>query len=589
MNWKLPSSRRGARLMASMLAASAVGLSSVAAASAQQVVPELPRQGAPVTLPAIGVGRQGDAPSASGRGVTLDQARAALAAATRLNASGTSNGAAVVSSATATTVMAIFLASSHNLAVMGTNLNDTITISRDASGRLLVNNGAVPILGPAASVANTTLISVFGLDGNDAISLNEANGSLPNADLYGGAGNDTLTGGSGADGLFGESGDDTLLGKGGNDLLSGGSGNDTLTGGVGDDQVSGESGDDRFIWNPGDGSDLNEGGDGVDTIEVNGGNGSETFSAVPNGARVRFDRITPAPFFLDIGTAENLVVNMNGGDDTFTGANGLATLIQLTVDGGPGNDTITGGDGADRLLGGDGNDTITGGRGNDTAILGAGDDTFIWNPGDGSDIVEGEAGNDTLLFNGANIAEQFDVSANGPRVRFTRNIATIVMDLDGVEEIDVNALGGADQTTINDMTGTDLTQVTVNLAGFGGVGDAAVDNVIVNGTNSADAVILFGSSGSASVVGLVPTVSVTGAEPNADLVTVFGLGGDDAIQGTAVDASINLVLDGGEGDDVLLGGAGNDNLSGGNGDDVLIGGDGLDVLDGGAGNNLLIQ
>jgi Ca2+-binding RTX toxin-like protein len=575
--------------MASILAASAVGLSSVAAASAQQVVPEPPRQGGPVTLPAIGAGRQGDAPSATGRGVTLDQARAALAAATRLDASGKPNATQVVPSAAATTVMAIFLSSSHNLAVMGTNANDTITISRDGSGRLLVNNGAVPIIGPTASVANTTLISVFGLDGNDAISLNEANGPLPNADLFGGAGNDTLTGGSGADGLFGESGDDTLLGKGGNDLLSGGSGNDTLTGGAGDDQVSGESGDDRFIWNPGDGSDLNEGGDGVDTIEVNGGNGSETFSAVPNGARVRFDRITPAPFFLDIGTAENLVVNMNGGDDTFTGSNGLATLIQLTVDGGPGNDTITGGDGNDRLIGGDGNDTITGGRGNDTAILGAGDDTFIWNPGDGSDIIEGQDGNDTLVFNGANIAEQFDVSANGPRVRFTRNIASIVMDMDGVEEIDVNALGGADQATINDMTGTDLTQVTVNLAGFGGVGDAAVDNVIVNATNSADSVILFGSSGTASVVGLVPTVTVTGAEPNSDLVTVFGLDGDDAIQGTAVDASINLVLNGGNGDDVLIGGAGNDTLNGGDGDDVLIGGDGLDVLDGGAGNNLLIQ
>src|SRR5205085_1759469 len=142
----------------------------------------------------------------------------------------------------------------------------------------------------------------------------------------------------------------------------------------------------------------------------------------PNGTRVRLDRVTPAPFFLDIGTTENLVVNLNGGDDTFTASNGLATLIQLTVDGGTGNDIITGGDGADRLSGGDGNDLVTGGRGNDTVFLGAGDDTFVWNPGDGSDIVEGQAGNDAMIFNGANISEQFDVSANGGRVRFTRNI-----------------------------------------------------------------------------------------------------------------------------------------------------------------------
>ena len=132
---------------------------------------------------------------------------------------------------------------------------------------------------------------------------------------------------------------------------------------------------------------------------------AESFTLTANGARVRFDRVDPAPFSLDIGTTENLVLNMNGGDDRFTAGNGLAPLIKVTVDGGAGNDTITGGDGDDLLLGGDGNDLITGGRGNDTALLGAGDDTFVWNPGDGSDTVEGQDGADTLLFNGANIAE----------------------------------------------------------------------------------------------------------------------------------------------------------------------------------------
>src|SRR5205085_4615249 len=140
----------------------------------------------------------------------------------------------------------------------------------------------------------------------------------------------------------------------------------------------------------------------------------------------------------------------------FTGSNGLAALIQLTVDGGTGNDTITGGDGADFLIGGDGNDLINGGRGNDVALMGAGDDVFVWNPGDGSDIVEGQAGNDAMVFNGANIAEKFDVSANGVRVRFTRDVANITMDLDGAHRIDPNALGGPDPATANDLTGTGL-------------------------------------------------------------------------------------------------------------------------------------
>src|SRR5205085_8734115 len=127
---------------------------------------------------------------------------------------------------------------------------------------------------------------------------------------------------------------------------------------------------------------------GTDTVEVNGGNGAEAFTAVANGSRVRFDRVSPGPFFVDIGTSENLVLNMNGGDDTFTGGNGLAPLIGLKVDGGAGNDTITGGDGNDVLIGGDGNDVLLGGDGNEDPRLGAGDDTITWKPGDGSDVIE---------------------------------------------------------------------------------------------------------------------------------------------------------------------------------------------------------
>src|SRR6266699_4444681 len=342
------------------------------------------------------------------------------------------------------------------LSVFGDNLDDTIVMSRDAAGQILVNGGNIPITGGTPTVASTALIQVFGQGGNDAITLDESNGALPAAQLFGGAGNDVLTGGSGNDQLFGGAGDDTLVGKGGNDLLFGGAGDDVLTGGDGDDQVFGEGGNDRMIWNPGDDSDLFEGGDGNDTAEVNGGNGAETFTITANGARVRFDRVSPAPFFLDIGTTENLVVNANGGDDVITAGNGLASLIKLTIDGGAGNDTITGGDGDDLLLGGDGNDVITGGRGNDTALMGAGNDAFVWNPGDGSDVVEGQAGTDTLVFNGANIAEKIDITANGSRVRLTRDIGTVVMDVNGTETLDVNTFGGADTVTVNDLGGTDV-------------------------------------------------------------------------------------------------------------------------------------
>jgi hypothetical protein len=64
-----------------------------------------------------------------------------------------------------------------------------------------------------------------------------------------------------------------------------------------------------MIWNSGDDSALNEGGAGSDTGEVKGGNASETFTVTTNDSRVRFDRVNPAPFFLDIGTSENLFLN----------------------------------------------------------------------------------------------------------------------------------------------------------------------------------------------------------------------------------------------------------------------------------------
>src|SRR5262249_2656672 len=201
-----------------------------------------------------------------------------------------------------------------------------------------------------------------------------------------------------------------------------------------------------------------------------GGEGAETFTVTPNGTRVRFDRTIPAPFSIDIGTSESLVLNANGGDDIVTGSNGLATLIALTVDGGAGNDTITGGDGADQLFGGDGNDLIIGGKGNDVASLGTGDDTFVWNPGDGNDTVQGQEGRDLLLFNGANINENITISANGTRARFFRDIANVTMDLNGVERIDFNALGGVDTMTVNDLTGTDVSQVNLDLSTPSGSG-----------------------------------------------------------------------------------------------------------------------
>lgn len=470
------------------------------------------------------------------------------------------------------------------LVVDGTSADDTIVLRLRAGDptTLEVNSATSGQKDFAFKLSKIQAISVSGNGGNDTITIDESNGSITiPATLDGGDGNDTITGGSG---------NDTISGGAGDDVLQGGAGNDTLTGGPGADTVSGGAGDDRIVWNPGDGTDTNEGGDGIDTVEVNGSDSAEVFAATPNGTRVRFDRLSPVPFSLDIGSSEKLVLNANGGDDTFTGSNGLATLIQLTVDGGAGNDTIMGGDGNDTLLGGPGNDFIDGNRGNDVVFLGDGDDTFQWDPGDGSDSVEGQSGSDTMLFNGSNIGEVMDLSANGSRLRFTRNVGAIVMDVDGIETVNVTTLAGADSVTVNNLAGTAVSAVNINLAATGGAGDGAADQVIVNGTPDAEVITAAGNAAAVSVTGLTAAVTITGAEPANDGLTVNALGGDDVVDGSGLRSpSMHFTADGGEGADVLIGGDGNDTLLGGPGDDVLQGGPGFDILDGGPGDNVVIQ
>ena len=69
-----------------------------------------------------------------------------------------------------------------------------------------------------------------------------------------------------------------------------------------------------------------------------------------------------------------------------------------------------------------------------------------------------------MRFNGADGAEQVDLSANGNRLKFFRTQGAITMDTGGVERVDFNALGGADIVTVNDLSGTDVGDVNIDLA-----------------------------------------------------------------------------------------------------------------------------
>ena len=132
----------------------------------------------------------------------------------------------------------------------------------------------------------------------------------------------------------------------------------------------------------------------------------------------------------------------------------------------------------------------------------------MWNPGDGSDTVDGQAGSDTLVFNGANINENIDLSANGGHARLSRDIANITMDLDNVETVDVNAKGGADIITVNDLSKTDVNKVNIDLGGADGAGDT----VVINATNGDDAITITNNNGVVTVSGLPQEVTISNFE-----------------------------------------------------------------------------
>jgi Ca2+-binding RTX toxin-like protein len=325
---------------------------------------------------------------------------------------------------------------------------------------------------------------------------------------------------------------------------------------------------------------------GADTITVNDLTGTDVKEVAINLAG-------PQPTLGD-GQPDQVLVNGTAGDDAIgidraNGAirvNGLAAtttithaeaaLDQLTVSGGAGNDTIdasklpagavhlviNGDAGNDLIHGSHGDDVVIGGTGADTATLGDGNDVFIWNQGDGSDTVLGQDGFDTMVFNGAPVAEDITISANGDGATLFRPQGNITMDLHSVERIEVAPLGGADNITVNDLTGSGVKEVAIDLAAAGTTaGDGLTDTVNVNGTAGDDNITVTASNGVVTVDGSPAEVTIAHGEA-ADVLAIIGGSGNDIIDASASPAgTMAFIFRGGEGNDTLVGGGGNDTFA----------------------------
>jgi RTX calcium-binding nonapeptide repeat (4 copies)/FG-GAP-like repeat len=186
---------------------------------------------------------------------------------------------------------------------------------------------------------------------------------------------------------------------------------------------------------------------------------------------------------------------------------------------------------------------------------------------------------------GSNADERIDVSTNGqnvgPLLRVFRNIDGATTTAGGIERIEVDALGGADIITVNDLEGTSAMEVVVDLAGTpnGTTGDGQRDRVNVNGETgiAGNAIAVEFNNGAVQVLGLDAIVTIEHAEAEDELrITTFGaadlIGASDLAAG-----HIRLSLFGGAGNDMLYGSQGDDTLEGGSGADQLIAGAGIDT------------
>jgi Ca2+-binding RTX toxin-like protein len=456
--------------------------------------------------------------------------------------------------------------------------------------------------------------------------------------LIGGDGNDTLNGGAGADTMTGGVGNDTytvdnagdvvveLSTDAGTDLVNAsvtfsasgtnrtgienitltGTANINATGNGLDNILIGNSGANVLIG--GDGNDTLNGGTGNDSMT--GGVGNDTFY-VDSTADVVIDRVTDlgtdlvysTVTFSAAGTNQDGIENI-----TLTGTaniNATGNALDNTLVGNSGNNVLDGGLGADRMTGGAGNDTyyvdnvsdlvieissdvgtdlvfssltfsaagvnqsgienitLTGtsaidAMGNALANALTGNSANnILSGGDGNDILIGGLGSDTLT--GGSGADIFAFSPYDPSVA-QFDVVTDFSIADG-DRISLGSVGPATfETTANWLIRTDASGNTI-LNGFlaSNTQRMILPNVAISDLTASS--FIFDTS-------LTPRV-LTGGNGNN---TLFGGLGED-------------ILTGGNLNNILVGDAGNDTLVGKNLVDVLDGGTGADSMTGGLGND----
>lgn len=276
------------------------------------------------------------------------------------------------------------------------------------------------------------------------------------------------------------------------------------------------------------------------------------------------------------------------------------------------NWTVFGRAGRDTITTGAGNDIIDPGYQADTVSTGAGDDTILYSGGGfGYDVIDGGTGNDQLLsmsdntrFELESIANVETISANGfANVTINGHTIANVFDFSAVTLVGIAAIDG--------NNGNDTI--------IGSAGDDTIiggrQNDVLDGNAGNDTFLIGLNHGTDSIDGGVGTDSILATANNTTIglsfvngieavgangftnVSVAGTSGDDTFDFSATLMTGIVKIDGGWGDDTIVGTAGNDIFDDSRGVNNIQAGDGNDIVyfdrnfhdtvDGGAGNNTL--
>lgn len=438
--------------------------------------------------------------------------------------------------------------------------------------------------------------------------------------------------GDGGGKLSGTSKDDILRGGAGNDHLIGGAGNDVLIGRAGEDILDGGSGNDTFIiegndpspkyFIGGSGYDQILGGDSDDVVRMSQFTGKYHVELIDGrGGRNRIEG-TPGADSLDFRKTELLnieAIDGLGGDDLIRGSKGNDLII-----GGPGNDELYGegaddtflvmgqDQGVDKIHGGAGVDQILGGDGDDRIGLSYFAKDFTVEHIDGRaghNVISGDDNNNTLDFSKSELLNINLIEGGGGNDVITGSAGNdVIYGGSGKNQL----FGGAgDDTLLFRGEASELNHYDGGLGSDRLLGSAGDDVLLLNRFSAANNIEEVDGNGGRNIIrGTAGNDVLDFSTVRLQAIALIeGGGGNDQIigsqEGDVISAGPgNSVLDGRGGDDIFLvssehgptsfiGGEGFDTILGGEGDDLIqlerFDGDfRVERIDGGAGSNVIV-